>query len=62
MAHSRRTVRTMVLGITLGLAVVAGASACGSSTSKTNSGNTTPATNAPASPATTSPPSGGVSY
>ena len=33
----------MVLGVTLGLAVVGGAAACGSSSSKTNSG-TTPAT------------------
>ena len=73
MADPRRMVRNKVLGLSLGLAVVIGASACGSGKSakpatQVNSApastaataaTTTPTT---AKPATTKPSGGGVSY
>jgi hypothetical protein len=58
MAASGRTVRKIVFGLSLGLAVAAGATACGSSSAKTNPGNAPSNT----APATTSSGGGGVSY
>jgi hypothetical protein len=59
MVASGRTVRKMIFGLSLGLAVAAGATACGSSSAKTNPGNPAPSNT---TPATTASGGGGVSY
>jgi hypothetical protein len=60
MEDKRRRVTTAMLGLGLSVAVAAGVSACGSSTTKTTPGNPAPANTTPAS--TTPPSGGGVSY
>jgi hypothetical protein len=60
MQDKRTRITTLMLGVGLSLAVAAGVSACGSSTSKTSPGNPAPSNTTPAS--TTPPSGGGVSY
>jgi hypothetical protein len=62
MRASQSVTRKAIFGAALGLAVAAGLTACGSSSSKTDTGGASNPAPAQTTPSTSPPSGGGVSY